>query len=248
MKNECLIDQKDYNLFYLFRNQQNVKICQYLSLEYFITHLTRGEYFIQRKNLFNDANEKKLPLSLMFAPTLANAPCSEKNTEIIEKQIEKYELYKEVSNSSFVSSWTLAAPDNYLMWKSYAPNYGVCVVSCIEDFIASFNHQRINDYEIYCAPIDYRNYKFTDTPEDMLFIKSVSYKDESELRFLFSPKNETMKNERNIWVPYQYQIMIDKVILSPFLSPQIVGFLSASLREKFSIEVCPSLIKIDNSK
>ena len=101
---------KKYNIFNLAENQGDVKICQYLSLNNFLTHLKRQQYYIRRKNLLWDVNEKILPMKLLFKPIEAIQTLSpEERISLITSvkvQSEKLTQYKDLSNC-FDSCWTL---------------------------------------------------------------------------------------------------------------------------------------------
>lgn len=233
---------KKYNIFYLAETQCNTKICQYLSLDNFLTHLKRRQYYIRRKNLFEDVNEKTLPMKLLFKPTVAfpnkTLSTEEKNSLIksIKAQSEKLTQYKELSNC-FVSSWTLNTDYNYLMWDTYASRFGVCIISTIFNVIASFRNKDFQEYNVYSAPIYYREPTYCDEPGDLVFVKRPLYRMESELRFLFKPKNKEISSKENIWFPYDPEVMIDEVILSPYWSSSTSLFIKECLENKFGLKV-----------
>ena len=125
---------KKYNIFNLAEDQGNAKICHYLSLNNFLTHLKRQQIYVRRKNLFDDVNEKALPIKLLFRPIAATKTLSpEERCSLITSvkvQSEKLTQYKDLSNC-FVSCWTLNTDYNNFMWDTYASKYGVCVISKI---------------------------------------------------------------------------------------------------------------------
>lgn len=231
---------KRSNIFYLSTEQDNTKICQYLSLNNFISHLMRNKYYIRRKNLFKDVNERTLPLKFLFIPTEALSDTDANVTQTSQisnlKQSEKLKNYKELSNC-FVSCWTKEVSQNSLMWESYAHKYGVCITSTIFNFIASFKDTEFQNYDTYCAPVSYRHIDFIDTPEDLLFVKDPLYRIESEIRFLFFPKEKSATNHSNIWLHYDYNLMIDEVILSPFFSSDTASFIKNCLEKQFNLNV-----------
>lgn len=232
------------NRFYLEINQKDCEIRQYLSLEYLLLNILNSRYFIRRKGNFEDLNEKTPPL-YTFLPTEANRQPNEKTQCLIKKQFEKALIATELAKN-FVSCWTLQDHENILMWKAYAcSNIGICIVSTINRFIGSFDTNDFNKYEVYCAPVFYGNYNYSDKPGDMQFKKFLAYKDERELRFIFMPKDNSKKDRMHILVQFDYKTMIDKIILSPFIKQEIAEFFKVILQNQFEIKVEKSKIKIN---
>ncbi|MBD5424976.1 MAG: hypothetical protein HDR45_02115 [Bacteroides sp.] len=231
------------NLFYLAERSLDTRICQYLSLDNFIAQLSRREYYISRKGEFEDANEAQLPKSQRFLPTLACTIPDKKTRELIQTYDKKVERYYNLSNS-FVSCWSTNDNEDYLMWKNYASTIGVCVVSTVGNFIASFKNNEFSRYNVFAAPVSYRSVKRDDSLLDMVFIKSEHYVGESEWRFLFTPKNSETSKRHNIWLPFDYNVLIDSVILSPFIQKETSRFLIDNLKDKFNIMVESSSIAI----
>ena len=233
------------NVFHLKKGIDNqTTICQYLSLDKLLKQILECEYYIKRKDGFSDCNEKLPVKEYLFYPLPAGSQPSDKSTNLIEKQMQKAIKYTELSKS-FVSCWTKNNVENYLMWKSYTPHpFGVCIVSSIYNFLASFQNQAFSQYNVYCAEIEYGNYNISDEPDDMLFKKANFFRDEQEIRFLFSPKDEKIREKTNIWIPYNYETMIDEIIISPFLSDKITNFLLEILKNKFKLKAKCSKIRL----
>lgn len=239
------------NTFFLREGYADIKICQYLPLDKLIIQLQRREYFIRQMKRFSDIGESKLPITLAFYPTEFGKNSS-KNLSFVEHQLKKVDNYKDLSNS-YVSCWTTENKENYLMWKSYGGIYGACIVSSITNFIASFNPESFSEYEVYGTQVEYRSLNYTDVAEDALFIKSNFYKSESEFRFLFLPKEdnrekELLEQQANIWLPCDFSVMIDKIILSPFIPEAMATFLRQSIESKFKLDVKVSKIKFKNEE
>lgn len=241
------MDKTDRN-FYLAKGQENVEIRQYMSLDNLIAQLASGNYYVKKKKRFEDANEASMPMHLCFLPTVANKPLCDADWQRDAEQKEKYETYKNLSEH-YVSCWTKETKENILMWRCYAPKHGVCIKSTINNFIASFDSEAFNRYETYCAPITYKKFDYTDGPFDALFMKDPVYESESEIRFVFIPKDidgdAVSRNER-IYLTVNHDVMIDEVILSPYLSPITAEALKSYLKKQFSIkEVTHSRIKLN---
>lgn len=231
------------NEFFIPKQLKVNSICQYLPLAKLITQLTLGKYAIRRKSCFEDVNEKKRNIKLAFLPIEAGVIPDDDTRMRILYQLNSMKEYETLSQY-FASCWSMNTGESFHMWKCYGGDYGVCIVSSVNNVIASFHHEEFSRYKTYCAPISYRNQDFTDTPEDSCFIKGPEYKSENELRFFFVPKVKDDMGGELIWIPYDYKVMIDKVILSPFISRNMFGAFSAFLKSAFGLEVVRSVIEI----
>ena len=215
------------------------EIYHYLNIDYFLEQLYRGEFYVGRKDLFNDITEARLPLDQLFLPTEANRPLSSSDKFNIEQNYKKYEAYKEYSKS-FVSCWTVNRKDDYLMWNVYAKQYGVCIVSTVHDFIRSLNQDRLQNYNLKYNKVAYRRYSFSDPLDKLLFQKLPLYSSEKEFRFIFTPKDDKDKEKRHIWIPFDCKVMIKEVVLSPFFSINTTKFLKEIIKERFGLKVITS--------
>ena len=225
-----------FNKLYVGTDLENITICQYIPLDYFINQLISGKYYVRRKDLFDDVNERTLPVNFLFVPTEVNVSHIINSRILYDRQQDKYNKYKELSKV-FVSSWTMDVLSNHFMWKTYASTYGVCIFSSIENFIASFDSILVNNYDVHVSAVNYRNYNYTDTAEESLFIKKPLYRNEKEIRFIFAPKEFDEKSKDNILLPYKYSVMIDKVVLSPFWSYNTARFLKTCFEVNFGLRV-----------
>ena len=219
--------------------QGNIPICHYLNLNYFLEQLFRGEFYVGRKDLFNDTTEARLPIELSFYPTQACCPLTNVDKLIREGHHQKIDSYKEHSKS-FVSSWTFGDKDDYLMWNVYAKQYGVCIVSTVHDFIRSLDQDRLQNYNLKYNKVAYRRYSFSDPIDKLLFQKLPLYSSEKEFRFIFMPKDEEEKNKSHIWIPFEPKVMINEVVLSPFFSINTTKFLQEIFKEKYGLKVTTS--------
>ena len=64
----------------------DVPICQYMRLDYFISLLATGEYFVRPRCEFEDAFEAKMPLPNMFPIHEAGKTVS---SEVLEDEMQK---------------------------------------------------------------------------------------------------------------------------------------------------------------
>lgn len=224
------------NKFYLREGLNDIKICQYLSLDNFLNQLISSKYYVRRKNMFEDVNEKTLPIDFLFVPTEVNVNQKNHSKDLFDRQIQKFTRFKDLSKC-FVSCWTKYTSSDYFMWKTYASTYGVCIISSINNFIASFDNNCFENYETYASDVIYRNFNYADEPEDLLFVKKPLYRSEEEIRFIFLPNEDSTKNRSYILLPYKYNVMIDEVLLSPFWASTTAQFLKDGLENKFDLKV-----------
>ncbi|MDE5849928.1 MAG: hypothetical protein K2H38_07285 [Muribaculaceae bacterium] len=224
------------NKFYLRKGLDDIKICQYLSLDNFLKQLIGGKYYVRRKNMFEDVTEKTLPIDFLFVPSEVNTNQKNQSKDLLDRQIQKFNRFKELSKS-FVSCWTKDISSDYFMWKTYASTYGVCIMSTIKNFIASFDNRCFVNYETYVSDVIYRNFSYADEPDDLLFVKNPLYRSEQEIRFIFLPNEDSPQNKYNILLPYNYDVMIDEVRLSPFWASATSKFLKDILENKFGLKV-----------
>ena len=179
-----IINMPLMNKFYLREGLDNIKICQYLSIENFLSQLMTGKYYVRRKDLFEDINERSLPIIFLFVPTVADSNQELHVKELLDHQTIKFDRFKELSKS-FVPCWTKDISSNYFMWKVYASTYGVRIRSSINNVIESFDNHNFKNYETYVSDVSYCKFHYNDEVEDALFIKDPLYRMEQEIRFIF---------------------------------------------------------------
>ncbi len=163
------------------------------------------------------------------------------------ESIKNYDLkVTEYYNMSkgFVSCWNNRGIEDYLMWKNYATSVGVCIVSTIHHFIASFKTIEFSKYDVFAAEVRYRNFQRDDSPIDMVFTKSEHFSGESEFRFFFVPKVDNSPNTKYINLKYDSNVMVDYVILSPFIKKDTSRAIIDMLKSKFDIKAYQSSIRI----
>lgn len=213
----------------------NVKIYHYLSLDYFLVQLIQSKFYVKRKNLFEDINESHLPINLLFYPTQPFNKPKDFDIRKINEQFSHYEYYKDLSKN-FVSSWTLSY-DDYLMWKVYAKECGVCIASTPDQFLSSLDLDKIGDYNIDYGPVTYKPYTYTDPAEEQLFQKIPLYRSEREFRFIFKANDPKEYEKKSIYIPCDFKKMNCKIFLSPFFSMHTSKFLKETLKFNFGLQV-----------
>ena len=221
----------------------NMTIRQYLKLDYLIQLLETRSYYVKRKRLFEDKREVSLPLKSLFhmqpVGIDTNANRAVNNTD---ETLRKFRRYKE-SGNYLTSCWTERVGESALMWKNFVDNQGVCIKTTINNFVASFK----NDvFEICCGRMSYNGYYAGQDFEEALFSKDRAFAEEREIRFYFTQENEkeSMPDE-GVSMPVDPKVLIDEIILSPYIKPIEVERLKRDLSEKYDIQVLPSKIELD---
>jgi len=229
-------DTKNLNT-YLYRykdGNENFFICQYMRLDYFIKMLENQHYYAKRRRIFNDAHETQRKLLHTF-------------NSVGNKTEEKE---REYANSNIVNCptacWTKNSQESYLMWKSYATEMGVCIRSNVHDFIASLKIDLNDDSEnkIVCGSMDYGNHFFSLEEEKQLFDKDIEFADENEFRFYFMLASDTDKTTSGFSIPINPEVLIDDILLSPFIDNDAARSISQIIKQKYNINVKQSRIKL----
>lgn len=217
------------------------EIYQYMDLDYLLSLLEKRKYHVNKKCVFLDKYESKLPVKAMFRLKAVGGEMEikqpEEDTRDILERRRKYEQMKNV----LTSCWTERDTESFLMWTSYSTKIGVCIKSTISNFVAAFD---ADDYRIWCGRVMYKGYNANQTLMESLFSKEKAFEDEREIRFYFKKKGVCYCNSDSnfIEIPINPNVMIDKVILSPRMEPLASRVLSQFLHEKYKINV--SLSKI----
>jgi len=217
-------------------------ICQYMRLDYLIQLLETQKYYVSRRKFFEDANEKYYKsLKFMFVPV----PFGE-NVISQPKSIERIIPYTKIVDCP-TSCWSKRKEENYLMWKCYATEMGACIRTTTHNFIASLKQDFSENSEnlVICGSMDYKKLKPSFEEEKQLFDKDTGYSEEKEFRFYFHlPSSDTNKDEKGILVPVNTKVLINEIILSPFIRKEAAEKLAKMIKCDYDIEANPSKMKI----
>lgn len=233
-----------FNWFYYRQSDgcEDKFICQYLRLDYLLQLLETGKYYVRRRKYFEDANEKYYKsLKFMFVPV----PFGE-NVISQPKSIERIIPYTKIVDCP-TSCWSKRKEENYLMWKCYATEMGACIRTTTHNFIASLKQDFSENSEnlVICGSMDYKKLKPSFEEEKQLFDKDKAYSEEKEFRFYFHlPSCDTNKDEKGILVPVDTKVMIDDILISPFMCKDAADKLARMIKCAYGIEAEQSRIKI----
>lgn len=208
-------------------------ICQYMRLDYLIQLLETNKFYVRRRREFDDANESYENIKLAFPITPANDDDSLKQ-EIKPRIIP----YSDIIHCP-VSCWTKNTEESYLMWKSYATEIGARIQSTVYNFVASLelNLDKGGDNKVVCGSMDYNKILLSSDELKQLFGKDIVYSDENEFRFYFHIADDIdEKNTRYRLIPVNTKVMIDEILLSPFICKEAADKFALMIKCCYGIE------------
>lgn len=216
-------------------------ICQYMRLDYLIRLLETHKYYVRRRREFDDANEKYENIKLAFPIAPA------KKHDLCEPELTKRIIpYSDIIHSP-TSCWT-KNDESFLMWKSYATEVGACIKSTVHNLIASLEINLENNgiNKVVCGSMNYKKILPSHDELSQLFDKDITYSDENEFRFYFYLSDDTGKKCTEFQlIPVNTVVLIDEIILSPFICKEAANKFARMIKCSYGIEnVKQSKIKI----
>lgn len=231
--------------WYYYRDKDgcgDMSICQYMRLDYLIRLLETNQYYINRRKHFVDANESHSNKGIKFAFGLSNI-----KTKSLRKPAERLIPYKDLVSCP-TSCWTMCEHESYLMWKCYATEVGACIKTTVHNFIASLEidlDETNEDNKVLCGSMDYQdNLLFSFDEEKQLFDKDFAFADEKEFRFYFLLNSTFSESPEAINIPVNTEVMIDEVLLSPFIVKEAADKIARMMNCAYNIDVKQSKIKL----
>jgi hypothetical protein len=233
--------EKKMNQYYyrLKEGCDDKSICQYMRLDYFIQLLETSKYCVMRRRTFDDANESFQNKKLAFGFTyVGDNNLSKAKT----KETERLIPYTDIINCP-TACWSKKKKESYLMWKCYAKEIGVCIKTTVHNLIASLLldfDNNLNCNKILCGSMDYLAFNPSSEEECQLFDKDISYADEEEFRFYFYLSSDDKKKDisnKAIYIPVNTKVMINEVILSPFICKDAANRLAKMIKCAYNIDV-----------
>ena len=144
------------------------------------------------------------------------------------------------SGRMLTACWTERKGESALMWKNFTTKMGGCIKSTINNFVASFTN---DDYDICCGRMSYTDICAGQDLVDSLFTKDKAFEEEREIRFYFTPK-KGLPTSKGISIPILPDVMIDEIIISPYIEPKAQNVLKQMISEKYNIKVTSSKIEL----
>ena len=246
----------------------DTRICRYMSFDVFL-QLLYGKLFVPRRQLFMDVRESgRRPIRSRFLLK----SISETNHDIqkIQKELKTYEQYsKNLRQSRFLltSCWTIDNGEDFLMWKSYASQIGVCVKTSIGQLLTNIKYEKYDLLPI-CSTMSYLSIYQKAGFLESVFAKDKNYQSENEFRIYFVPRGNVLDEEMksidtetveriilrssekeeeqskdpkypmNIFLDVDPQL-ISSIVLSPFIKTSTIDCFRNLLRNQFG-EIFPN--------
>jgi len=136
------------------------------------------------------------------------------------------------SGTMLTACWTEHQGENALMWGNFTNKMGICIKSSIYNFIASID---TDDYDICCGRMSYTGIHTDTEIVDCLFTKDKAFADEDEIRFYFTPRcSQSDKTDKGVSIPVLPQVLIDEIILSPYIDARACKVLADFINEKYN--------------
>ena len=120
-----------------------------------------------------------------------------------------------------------------VMWKNYTPKFGACIKSTVNKVVASIAY---NDYDIWCGKITYDGYYAQKGLVANLFSKAKAYSEEEECRFYFFEYEHPNYTLPYIKIDINPFVMIDEIILSPFIDARAANKLAEFITAGYRID------------
>lgn len=237
-----------------------------------LLQILNGDFYVPRKALFSDEREFGfIPLKNRFAlrPICDDSELANRALEECKKSIDDYKERMNKSRFLLTSCWTLNCMENYLMWKAYAPQIGVCVRTTIGKLRDAIKFDE-TDYITICSPMEYKGGETFSDFLASLFKKDLYYESEQEIRFYFVHKDclphkstdDNDKVEKTLMKAIEFEqkefkgkssnykmhemfsidpeSLIDSISISPFLKQETFYYLLQSLEQRYPHIYCPN--------
>lgn len=180
---------------------------------------------------FQDFHESCLPLKSIFKPHLIGNECNKSVMADTEEAHVRLKQFRE-SGTMLTACWTGHRGENALMWRNFTNKMGICIKSSIHNFIASID---TDDYDICCGRMSYSGIHTDTEILDCLFTKDKAFADEDEIRFYFTPRcSQSDKTDKGVSIPVLPQVLIDEIILSPYIDTRACKVLADFINEKYN--------------
>lgn len=209
-------------------------IYHYMRLDYLIQLLETRKFHVSRRRVFDDANEsyENIKLAFPIAPASENGKLKQ---EVSPRTIPFFDIIH-----CPTSCWTKNNDESFFMWKLYATEVGACIKSTVHNLIASLelDLEPGGENEVICGSMSYKKDLIPSSDEEgQLFNKDIAYEAENEFRFYFHLSNDTDKKNTNYrLIPVNTTVMIDEILLSPFICKNAADKLARMIKCSYDIE------------
>ena len=201
----------------------DTKVFKYFNVDFLVEMFVSKKMYIANRRAFTDRREQgwKEDLKLFFSLKPAG------NSKWAREERIRMSMERQYAKELCISCWSKDSHDgcdeSYLMWKAYGEN------RCrIETTLGKLlNSLDFDDNEVVIRPVIYKNESTDYTVSDLVFSKTLEYKDEQEIRICIFKKNNSIE------LPIKDWSFIKKIRLSPFNSRMHNRLLEIGLETKF---------------
>lgn len=198
----------------LFNTGGNDTLWKYMSLSKFM-NLLNGKIYFNRVDCFEDVFESTYPTY--------NESHREEcyGDDLIPKELYDDMMYLSKQHT-YVSCFHKNNYESAFMWKQYAGNEGVAIVTTVDRLKESFHNEKNT---IYICDVQYIDYNEDFMPEGNIFYLSLhkrkSFIHENEVRCIFGDDINALKydGKKGILMNIDLKQLIEKVYISPY-APQ----------------------------
>lgn len=197
----------------LKNTEGNNRLWKYMSLSKFL-NLLNGKLYFNRVDCFEDVFESTYPeYNTIHRGELYDDINEEEIKHVFDLLMIKSRLH------TYVSCFHKNDYESAFMWKQYAGDDGVAILTTVDRLKECFHNEL---REIYICDVDYIDYEREFMPEGNIFYLSLhkrkSFVYENEVRCLFSDNfNKPLYNgEKGLLMEVDLQKLIDKVYISPY--------------------------------
>jgi hypothetical protein len=205
-----------------------------MSLDYLIRLLETHKYYVRRRREFDDANESYENVKLAF-PIAPAKNYNSQDQELTKRIIPYFDIIH-----CPTSCWTKNEDESFLMWKSYATEVGARIKTTVHSFIASIELDLEQDgmNKVVCGSMSYKKDLIPSSNElGQLFNKDKAYSAENEFRFYFHISSDSdKKSTKYHLIPVNTYVMIDEILLSPFICKEAADKLARMVKCTYGIE------------
>lgn len=194
----------------LLNTQGNDTLWKYMSLSKFINMLN-GKLYFNRVDCFEDVFESTYPVYN-----------EEHRKDYYEDPLDKkaYNTMASLSQKhTYVSCFHKNDYESAFMWKQYAGDEGIAIVTTVERLKKSFH---VEENEIYICDVQYIDYTKEFMPEGNIYYLSLykrkSFIHENEVRCLFGDNVSVPKypEAKGVLMNTDLNELIEKVYISPY--------------------------------
>ena len=225
-------DKRNWALHLINGIEEDTPIKQYMDLDYLLQMLETNQYYVSRKYTFEDALEGVFPTNRVFPVTAVGENIPPQPKQDVDVCLN---VWKSIQKNRIVptSCWTQNMEDRMVMWKNYTPKFGACIKSTVNKVVASIAY---NDYDIWCGKITYDGYYAQKGLVANLFSKAKAYSEEEECRFYFFEYEHPNYTLPYIKIDINPFVMIDEIILSPFIDARAANKLAEFITAGYRID------------